>query len=97
MSGEQTLYSQGSLKKSGLTQLSNFICWGSGSLCRKHNSTWDNSIGKAVLRYIFWARNRLDKLPKVRFKFPFVLIGKLTMAFLTRQSLGTYTCTQVAA
>ena len=94
MSGELTLYSQGSLKKSGLTQLSNFVCWGWGSLCRRHNLSLDNNIGKAVPRYIFWAPNSLDELLEVRFKFPFVLIGKSAMAFLTGQSLGTYTCTQ---
>ena len=65
------------------------------SLCRRHNLTWDNNIGKAVLRGIFWAPNRLNEFPEVRFRFPFVLIGKLTMAFLTGQSLGTYTCTQI--
>ena len=96
MSGELTLYSQGSLKKSGRTQLSNFVCWwgggGGGSLCHRQNLIFDKNIGKAVLRYIFWAPNRLDELLEVRFKFPFMLIGKLTMAFLTGQSLSTYTC-----
>ena len=67
MSGEQTLYSQGSLKKSGLTQLSNFICWGLGSLCRKHNSTWDNSIGKAVLR-IFLGPQQTRQITKSAFQ-----------------------------
>ena len=28
----------------------------------------------------------LDELPEVRFEFPFILIGKRTMAFLTGQS-----------
>ena len=32
------------------------------------------------------ATNRLNKLPEMHFKFPFKLIGKSTMTFLTGQS-----------
>ena len=35
---------------------------------------------------LFWARNRLNELPEMCFKFPSNLIGKSTMAFLTVQS-----------
>ena len=34
----------------------------------------------------FWAPNGLNELPAARFEFPFILIGKSTMAFLTGQS-----------
>ena len=34
---------------------------------------------------MFCAPNGLKQLPEMRFKFPFNLIGKLTMAFLTGQ------------
>ena len=33
-----------------------------------------------------WVPNGLNKLPKVHFKFCFIFIGKLKMAFLTGQS-----------
>ena len=33
-----------------------------------------------------WVPNGLNKLPKVHFKFCFIFVGKLTMAFLTGQS-----------
>ena len=32
---------------------------------------------------LFWASNRLDKYPEVHFAFPFILIGKSIIAFLT--------------
>ena len=35
---------------------------------------------------LFWARNRLNELPEMCFKFPSNLTGKSTMAFLTVQS-----------
>lgn len=31
----------------------------------------------------FWASNRLNKFPEVHFTFPFILIGKSILAFLT--------------
>ena len=33
-----------------------------------------------------YQRNGLNELPEVPFEFPFILIGKLKMAFLTGQS-----------
>ena len=35
---------------------------------------------------MFWAANGLDELPEMCFEFPFILIGKWTMPFLTGQS-----------
>ena len=34
---------------------------------------------------LFWASSGLNQLPEVRFEFPFNMIGKSTMAFLTGQ------------
>ena len=45
-----------------------------------------NNICEAVPVSLLWALNRLIKLPEVCFKFPFILIGKLTMASSTGQS-----------
>ena len=45
-----------------------------------------SNICEAVPRSLFWAPNRFNELLEVRFKFPFILIGKLIMAFLTGQS-----------
>ena len=36
--------------------------------------------------FLFWAPNGLNELTEMRFKFPFNLIGKSTMALLTGQS-----------
>ena len=35
---------------------------------------------------MFWVLNGLNKVPEVRFEFPFIVIGISTMAFLTGQS-----------
>ena len=35
---------------------------------------------------MFWGPNGLNELPEIRFEFPFNLIGKSTVAFLTGQS-----------
>ena len=51
---------------------------------RRHLTPF-SKVCKAAPISLFWA-NRLNELPKVRFKFPFNLIGKLIMAFLTGQS-----------
>ena len=45
-----------------------------------------SNICKAVPISLFWALRGLNELPEVHFEFPFNLIGKLTMAFLTGQS-----------
>ena len=48
-------------------------------------------ICEAAPIFLFWAPNGLDELPaEMRFEFPFNLIGKLTMAFLTGQSWRVY-------
>ena len=39
-----------------------------------------------MLKSLFWVPNGLNKLPEMSFKFPFNLIGKSTVAFLTGQS-----------
>ena len=57
-----------------------------GILHRRCNITVISNVYKAESRSLFWATNGLNKLPKVRFEFPFNLIGKSTMAFLTGQS-----------
>ena len=44
------------------------------------------TVCEAAPRSSFWIYNGLDELPKVLFEFPFILIGKSTMAFLTGQS-----------
>ena len=38
---------------------------------------------QAAPKSLFWAPDGLDELPEVLFEFPFVLIGKWTMAFFT--------------
>ena len=58
-----------------------------------------SSIFKLVFRYLplfrmvlrYWAPSNvpLNELPKVRFEFPLILIGKFTMALLTVQSWYT--------
>ena len=40
----------------------------------------------AAPRSLFWAADGLYELPEMRFEFPFNLIGKSTMPFLTDQS-----------
>ena len=45
-----------------------------------------SNVCEAAPISLFWALNGLNELPEVRFKFPFNLIGKLIMAFLTGQS-----------
>ena len=67
------------------------VCFSLCKLC--NNKIFSMQIGirhsnvyEAESRSFFWATNGLNKLPKVRFEFPFNLIGKSTMAFLTGQS-----------
>ena len=56
------------------------------SLRRWRNLTSVCNVWEAVPRSLFWAPNGFNELPEVRFKFPFILIGKLAMAFLTGKS-----------
>ena len=56
------------------------------SLRRRSNLTLVSNVREAVPRSLFWASNGLNELREVRIEFPFDLIGKLTMAFLTGQS-----------
>ena len=65
------------------------VCFSLCKLC--NNKIFSMQIGisnvyEAESRSFFWVTNGLNKLPKVRFEFPFNLIGKSTMAFLTGQS-----------
>ena len=46
-----------------------------------------SNVRKAVLRSLFLSPNELNKLLEVHFEFPFILIVKSTMSFLTGQSL----------
>ena len=45
-----------------------------------------STVCEAAPRSLFWIYNGLDELPKMLFEFPFILIGKSTMALLTGQS-----------
>ena len=64
-----------------ITQLS---CSQTSSHCRR-NSTPVSNICEAVPKSLFSAPNRLNELLEMLFKFPFILIGKSTMAILTGQ------------
>ena len=50
------------------------------------NLTPVSNVCEAGPKSLFWASNGRNKLPEMRFKFPFNLIGKSTMAFLKGQS-----------
>ena len=56
------------------------------SLHRRRILTSASDICKAAPILLFWATNRLNELPEVGLEFPFILIGKSSMAFLTGQS-----------
>lgn len=66
------------------------------SLHHRRNLTSVSNFCEAVLKSLSWMPNGLNKLLKVRFKFPLILIGKWTMSFLTAQSWlvckSWYTC-----
>ena len=66
------------------------------SLHRKRNLTPVSNVWEAAPWFMFWTPNGLKEFPEVRFVFPFILIGKSTMAFLTGQSWRVlrfwYTC-----
>ena len=51
---------------------------------RPRNLTSVSNVCEAVPSSLFWAPNGLNELPEVRFEFPFILIGKSTMAFFNR-------------
>ena len=59
---------------------------GKCSLRRRRKLTSVSNVCKAAPRSLFCAPNGLNEVPEVRFEFPFILIGKWTMAFLTGQS-----------
>ena len=54
--------------------------------CRCNLNPVISNICKTALTSLFWAANELNELPEMQFEFPFILIGKSTMAFLTGQS-----------
>ena len=56
-----------------------------GNLCRRHNLTSVTNVYEAAPIALF-SENLLSELPEKHFKFPFIFIGKWTMAFLTGQS-----------
>ena len=53
--------------------------------CRRPLNSVSN-VYRTAPTFFFWAPNGLNELPEVRFVYPFILIGELTMAFLTGQS-----------
>ena len=55
-------------------------------LCRRRNLTTVSNVCEAAPISLFWAPDALNELPEVRFEFPFILIGKSTIAFWTGQS-----------
>ena len=56
------------------------------SLSRRRIQTPVSNVCNAAPISLFWTSNRLNELPEMLFRFPFNLIGKSTMAFLTVQS-----------
>ena len=57
-----------------------------GTLRRRHNLTLVSNVCDTAPISIFWALNGLNELPEVRFEFPFILIGRSTMALISGQS-----------
>ena len=51
------------------------------TLCHRCNLTSVNNVCKAGWRSLFWAPNGFSKLSEMHFQFPFILIGRSTMAF----------------
>ena len=56
------------------------------SLGRRCDSTLVINVCEAATRSVFCTPNRLNESQEKRFEFPFILIGKSTMTFLTGQS-----------
>ena len=54
--------------------------------CRRCYLTRISNVCEAVHIPLFWAPNRLNELPEMRFEICFNLIGELTVAFLMGQS-----------
>ena len=58
--------------------------------CRRHslrhrrNLTSVTYLPTYLPTYLFWAPKGLNELLEVRFEFPFILIGKLTMVFFNK-------------
>lgn len=53
------------------------------SLRRRRILTSASDVCKAAPIFLIWAINGLNELPEVGLEFPFMLIGKSSMAFLT--------------
>ena len=70
----------------GLKGLSSCIPAGKATLLRRRNLNPVSDVCLAGLISLLWVPNRLNELLEMLFKFPFNLIGKLTMADLTGQS-----------
>ena len=58
--------------------------WRTTSLRGRRNLSSVSNVCEATPRTFFWTRNGLNELPEVCFEFPFILIGKSTVAFLTQ-------------
>ena len=56
------------------------------SLRRRCDLTFVINVCEAATRSLFCTPNGLNELQEERFEFPFILIGKSTMKFLTGQS-----------
>ena len=56
--------------------------------CRGNLTPVSNVI-EAAPKSLFWASNGCNKLPEMRFKFPFNLIGKSTMALFNRPIMAS--------
>ena len=56
------------------------------SLRHRRNLNFVSKVCKAAPISLFWVTNGLNESPVVRFKSPFILIDKSTMAFLKGQS-----------
>ena len=46
-----------------------------------------SNVCKAAPISLFWGPDKLNELPEVHFKFPFILVDNLTIVFLTGQPL----------
>ena len=53
------------------------------------NLTPVSIVCEAAQKSLFWASNGRNKLPEMRFKCPFNLIGKSTMAFFNRPIMAS--------
>ena len=53
--------------------------------CRRCYLTRISNVCESVHISLFWAPNRLNELPEMRFEICFNLIGELTVAFLKGQ------------